>query len=85
MKLANPKSPVQQLFDLAIARVDVHDGMLLLNQHKLALDFSVNEVLAAMTYDRLAQRYDGSVRVGKMDGKYQDLREVAAQANLLSY
>ncbi len=82
VKLANPKSPVQQLFDLAIARVDVHDGMLLLNQHKLALDFSVNEVLAAMTYDRLAQRYDGSVRVGKMDGKYQDLREVAAQADL---
>ncbi len=82
VKPANPKSPVQQLFDLAITRVDVHDGMLLLNQHKLALDFSVNEVLAAMTYDRLAQRYDGSVRVGKMDAKYQDLRDVAAQADL---
>jgi len=82
VKPANPKSEVQQLFDLAITRVDVHDGMLLLNQHKLALDFSVNEVLAAMTYDRLAQRYDGSVRVGKMDAKYQDLRDVAAQADL---
>jgi len=82
VKPGHPKSPVQQLFDLAIARVDVHDGMLLLNQHKIALDFSVNQVLAAMTYDRLSQRYDGSVRVGKMDAKYQDLRDVAAQADL---
>ena len=73
---------MQQLFDLAIARVDVHDGMLLLNQHKIALDFSVNQVVAAMTYDRLARRYDGSVQVGKMDAKYQDLRDVAAQADL---
>ena len=82
MKPDHPKTPVQQLFDLAIARVDVHDGMLLLNQHKLALDFSVNQVVAAMTYDRLAQRYDGSVQVGKMDAKYQDFRDVAAQADL---
>ncbi|MGA2905301.1 MAG: hypothetical protein ABSD98_15840, partial [Candidatus Korobacteraceae bacterium] len=82
VKPDHPKTPVQQLFDLAIARVDVHDGVLLLNQHKLALDFSVNQVLAAMTYDRLAKRYDGSVRVGKLDAKYQDLRDVAAQADL---
>ncbi len=82
VKPEHPKTPVQQLFDLAIGRVDVHDGMLLLNQHKLALDFSVNQVIAAMTYDRLAHRYDGSVQVGKMDAKYQDLRDVAAQADL---
>lgn len=82
VKPNNPKSPVQQLFDLAIARVDVHDGILLLNQHKIALDFSVNQVVAAMTYNRLAQRYDGSVQVGKLDAKYQDLRDVAAQADL---
>jgi translocation and assembly module TamB len=82
IKPDHPKTPVQQLFDLAIARVDVHDGMLLLNQHKLALDFSLNQVVAAMNYDRRAQRYDGSVQVGKMDAKYQDLRDVAAQADV---
>ena len=82
VKPDHPKTPVQQLFDLAIGRVDVHDGMLLLNQHKLALDFSVNQLVAAMAYDRLAQRYDSSVQVGKMDAKYQDYRDVAAQADL---
>lgn len=82
VKPNHPKTPVQRLFDLAIARLDVHEGMLLLNEHKLALDFSVNQVVAAMTYDRLAQRYDGSVRVGKLDAKYQDLRDVAAQSDL---
>ena len=82
VKPHHPKTPVQQLFDLAIARLDVRDGMLLLNEHKLALDFSVNQVVAAMTYDRLARRYDGSVQVGRMDAKYQDLRDLAAQADL---
>ena len=33
-----------------------------------------------MTYDQVAQRYDGSVQVGKIDAKYQDFRDVAAQA-----
>ena len=82
VKPDHPKTPVQQLFDLAIGRVDVHDGMLLLNQHKIALDFSVNQVVAAMTYDRLARRYDGSVQVGKMDAKYQDFRDLAARGEL---
>jgi translocation and assembly module TamB len=82
VKPDHPQTPVQQLFDLAIGRVDVHDGMLLLNEHKIALDFSVNQVVAAMTYDRLARRYDGTVQVGKMDAKYQDFRDLAARGDL---
>ena len=82
IKPDHPMTPVQQLFDMAIGRVDVHDGMLLLNQHKIALDFSVNQVVAAMTYDRLARRYDGNVQVGKMDAKYQDFRDLAARGEL---
>ncbi len=72
-KIKSNKSAVQQLFDLAIARADIHDGMLLLNERKLPLDFSANDITAAMTYNHLAQRYDGSVQVGKIDAKYQGL------------
>ena len=73
---------VQDLFDLAVAQADVHDGMLLLNERQVPLDFTANDVVAAMTYNKLAQRYDGSVQVGKADIKYQEFRDVAAQAQM---
>ena len=82
VKVESNKTPVQELFDLAIARADLRDGMLLLNERKLPLDFSANDVVATMTYDRLRKRYDGSVQVGKMDSKYADFRDVPAQADL---
>jgi len=82
IKRTSNKTPVQELFDLAIARADLQEGMLLLNQRKLPLDFSVNDVIASMTYNAAAQRFDGSVQVGKMDLKYQDYRDVPAQADL---
>ncbi len=81
-KRQSNQSTVQQLFDLAIARADVHDGMLLLNERRLPLDFTTNDVAIQMTYDHAAQRYDGEVQVGKMDAKYQDFRDIAARAEL---
>ncbi len=82
VKQAVNAEPVQQLFDLAIARTDVRDGMLLLNDRKLPLDFAANDVVAAMTYDAAAQRYNGNVQAGKIDVKYQDYRDIPARADL---
>ncbi len=81
-KIKSTTSPVQQLFDLAITRADLHDGMLLLNERRMPLDFTADDITAAMTYNQVAQRYDGSVQVGKIDAKYQDFRDVAAQAEV---
>ncbi len=74
--------PVQQLFDLAISRADLHNGMLLLNDRELPLDFTADDVDAEMTYDRRDRHYDGTVRVGKIDVKYRDFRDVPAQAEM---
>ena len=82
VKLESNKSAVQELFDLAIARADLRDGMLLLNERKLPLDFAANDLAAKMTYDSIAKRYDGSVQVGKMDLKYAEYRDVPATADL---
>jgi translocation and assembly module TamB len=76
------KATVQQLFDLAIARADLRDGVLLLNQQTLPLDFAANDVVASMSYDPGGLRYDGSVQVGKMDVKYAGYRDVPAHADL---
>ena len=79
VKKSNVK-PVQQLFNLAIGRADLRNGMLLLNDQELPLDFSADDVGASMTYDHRDQRYDGTLQIGKMDAKYKDFRDVAAQA-----
>src|SRR5271165_1966910 len=78
----NNAKPVQRLFDLAIGRADLRYGMLLLNDRELPLDFSADGIDASMTYDRGDHRYDGTLRVGKMDEKYQDLRDVPVQAEV---
>ena len=70
---------VQQLLDLAVARVDLRNGMLLMNDLEKPLDFTADDVMATITYSHLDRRYDGSIQVGKMDLKYQDFRNVAAQ------
>lgn len=70
---------VQQLFDLAIGRADLRNGRLLLNDRELPLDFSADDIGASMTYDRGDHRYDGTLHVGKIDAKYQNFRDVAAQ------
>src|SRR5271165_3585326 len=78
----NSTKPVQRLFDLAIGRADLRNGMLLLNDHELPLDFSADDIESSMTYDRGDHRYDGISRVGKIDAKYQDLRDIPAQAEM---
>jgi translocation and assembly module TamB len=82
-KLRSSATPVQQLFDLAIARLDLHNGLLLVNDRTLSLDFAADDVTAAMTYDRGDRRYDGAVQAGKMDVKYQDSRDVAAHGEVM--
>ncbi len=84
VKNASGKSTVQELFDLAIARADVRDGMLVINERKLPLDFSANDVSASMSYDAGASphSYLGRVQIGKIDLKYQDFRDVPTNADL---
>ena len=81
LKANSDRSAVQQLFDLAISRAEVRDGVLLLNERKVALDFSLNDVGADMGYVRLDRRYDGSLHIGKLDAQYQSYRDVAASAD----
>ena len=81
-KLRSRTTPVQQLFDLAIEHLDLNNGLLLVNDRALPFDFAADDVTAVMTYDHLDRRYDGTVQVGKMDAKYQDFRDVAAQGEM---
>ncbi len=81
-KVRSNATPVQQLFDLAIDHLNLSNGQLLVNDRTLPLDFAADDVTAVMTYDRVDSRYDGTIQIGKMDAKYQDFRDVAAQGEM---
>ena len=72
--------PMQQLFDLAIGKAEVHNGAILLNEEKIPLDFKAYDLGLVMGYQTIDKRYDGSVQVGKMDARFSDLRDISAAA-----
>src|SRR5580704_18553059 len=47
VKVQRNENAVQQLLDLAIARADIRDGMLVINDRKMPMDFSANDLLAS--------------------------------------
>lgn len=71
-------SPLEDVFRLAIARAQVQQGVLLLNDRAVPFDFNASDFQADMTLARLDQRYDATVHVGKIDAKFKDARPVAA-------
>ncbi len=75
-KEKSTSDPVQQLFDLAISRAEIRDGLLQINQRQIPFDFLANDVAADVSFDRRGRRYDGTLSVGKITAKYQDYREV---------
>ena len=80
-KVKSNGDPLQQLFDLAIVKAEVHNGTLLLNEQRVPLDFRAYDVAAVMGYQTVDKRYDGTVQVGKMDAQFSDLRDIPASAN----
>jgi translocation and assembly module TamB len=79
-KVKSEADPVQQLFDLAISRAEFRDGLLAVNDQQRPFDFSASDLNATTTFDQRDRRYDGSLRIGKINAKYQDLRDVALAA-----
>ena len=72
------KTPVEYLFDLTVGRAEVRDGLFLLNNRPIPIDFQANDLQASMTFDQAAQRFDGMVQTTKLDVKVRDLRPVSA-------
>ena len=81
VKVQSNENVAQQLLDLAIGRADIRDGMLVINDRKLPMDFAANDVVASMTYFTFDKRYDASVKVGKIDVKYGDFRDLPASVD----
>jgi len=81
-KSKSGNNPVQPLFDLAIGRTEVNNGMLLWNQRRIPLNTAVNDLSAALGYDAAARRYDGVVHLGKIETAFQSLRPFSSVADI---
>lgn len=68
---------VDQLFSVNINRLDLRRGELRLNDRKIPLDCSVNDVSADLTYSIFHLRYEGNLLLGKIVTTVQNYRPVA--------
>jgi translocation and assembly module TamB len=70
-------SAVGLLFSLSINRLDVRRGEFLWHDQRIPLDFIANDLSADMTYSLLHRRYEGNLRLGKVDTHFKDYRPIA--------
>ena len=72
----------ERIFDLAIDRLQVKDSEFLWNDRRMALDFTVNQVLAEMTYDVLQKQFNGIITVADLRTRLAENTFLPASAEL---
>ena len=72
---------VQRLFDLKLDHAELRNGVLLVNDRAMPFDFNADELQAAMSYVAQAQRFDGSLNIGKLRMAYKNLKPFTASAD----
>lgn len=77
------RSPLDQVFDLAIDRLEVSDGELLWNDRKVPLDFLASNVSVGMSFDAVKQLYLAEVSVGNAVAKYGKGKPLPMNAELV--
>src|SRR5882672_2498055 len=86
--IPEPKGPVdlrpapEQLFDMSMGRLEVHNGELIWNDQSIPLDFSASGVSGGMSHSLFRRRYEGKVHLEKVDTKLQDLRPFSWSGDL---
>lgn len=76
-------NPVQPIFDLAVGKLQLQQGELVLNEQRIPVDFDANDVSLGMTYDVPAKRFDGAMHVGRAEAKLKDWRPLPLRAELV--
>lgn len=75
------QSDVAQLFRLAVQRLDVQDGRLMMNDRSIPLDLTADDVVANVDYVLKPNHYAGRVHLGKLDTRMRGMRPFASTAD----
>jgi len=82
-KTENPNSSVTDtLFDLAVDRTEVANGLLLLNQKAIPFDLAANNLAATVTYDHARDHYLASVEAADITAQRGKLPQVRSQLKI---
>jgi translocation and assembly module TamB len=76
------KTPVQTLFELAIQHAEINDGQLILNEQRMPLDFSADNLKVVMDYLADKHRYDGQVAMKGITAKYAKFLPTNAETQM---
>ena len=78
-------SPIQRLFDLQVNRAEVNQGVLLVNDRALPLDFRADDLRAGLNYvaatRSMPAHYSGEVQTGRIETRYGRFQPFAATAS----
>ncbi len=77
---------LQPIFDLQADQVQLHNGILIVNDHRIPLDASLSDLQARLSYLGNQNRYDGSFSAGGVHLAYGDYKpfdsQIAAEFSL---
>ena len=76
------QADVEELFRLAVQRLDVQQGELVLNDRILPVDLTADVLVASMDYAFNPRHYEGQIHVGKLDTHFQNMRPFASAADM---
>ena len=70
------KNAVERLFDLAVDRLEITNGELLLNEQSIPFDLAGERLTAGMSYSKNDKSYDGTASLGSLDVRYRNFQPV---------
>ena len=72
----------EQLFDLAVRRVEINGGTLLLNQERIPFDLSGERFSASMNYSRADHGYDGAIAASLVAAHWRNSAPLSGEIDL---
>ena len=75
-------SAVDELFQLAMDRFEMHDGVLLWNDQRIPFDLAGEQLKSTITYDAPGNKYDGTIGIGRLETKYKNFRPLLSNAEV---
>ncbi|HEY6307418.1 MAG TPA: translocation/assembly module TamB domain-containing protein [Candidatus Angelobacter sp.] len=77
-----PGLSTQRLFDLAVSRVEINGGALVINQERIPLDLAGSQLSMGMSYSRHEHGYDGNIALSVVSARWRDAAPVNGQVEL---
>lgn len=72
----------QSLFDLAVSRIEINGGTLVINQQRMPLDLAAEQLSAAMAYSHKEKGYEGNFALSLVSARWRELGPLNGRVEL---